>query len=55
MTRRMRLTIKASEVEDHLRYSHDRYESFRTITVRRIEIHAGHFFRFKGLKENFHR
>lgn len=48
MTRRMRLTIKASEVEDHLRYSHDRYESFRTITVRRIEIHAGNFL---GLKD----
>ena len=44
MTRRMRLTIKASEVEDHLRYSHDRYD----ITVRRIEIHAGHFL---GLKD----
>ena len=48
MTRRMRLTIKASEVEDHLLYSHDCYESFRTVTVKRIEIHAGHFF---GLKD----
>ena len=48
MTRRMRLTIKASEVEDPLLYSHDCYESFRTVTVKRIEIHAGHFL---GLKD----
>ena len=51
MTRRMRLTIKASEVDDHLLYLHDRYESFRTVTVSRIETHAGHFLRFKGLKK----